>query len=91
MAGNVDEWCLDAYDEEFYAVSDNSRNPIAGGKTGQWLRENFTSIPDDLGRVSRGGSWGNDAQYVRVASRNWDSPTSTINHPGFRCVKDITP
>ena len=91
MAGNVEEWCLDAGIFDFYAASDNSRNPIAGGKTVQWLRENFTSITDDLGRVLRGGSWLYNAQDVRAASRNWNSPKSGLDYPGFRCVKDITP
>ena len=54
MAGNVMEWCLNEYDEDFYAASANSRNPIAGGKTIQWLRENFTRVR--LHRVGRGGS-----------------------------------
>ena len=88
MAGNVLEWCLDKYDADFYAASDASRNPIAGGETIQWLRENFTSIPDDPGRMSRGGSWLTGAQYVRVAVRDWDLPTSTWNVPGFRCVRN---
>ena len=56
MAGNVQEQCLDALDWDFYAESDNSRNPLAGGETVQWLRENFTSIPGHSYRVSRGGS-----------------------------------
>ena len=93
MAGNVWEWCLDAYDGGFYAVSDNSRNPIAGGETIQWLRENFTSIPADLGRVSRGGSWESDAQSLRVAFRVSVRilPTFSFSFDGFRCVRDITP
>ena len=91
MAGNVQEWCLDAGVFDFYAESGNSRNPIAGGKTVQWLGENFTSIPDDLGRVLRGGSWLSSAWGLRVAIRDWDSPKSGLYYPGFRCVRDITP
>ena len=82
MTGNVREWCLDAYDRNFYAVSENSRNPIAGGETVQWLRENFTTIPTDQSRVLRGGR-------LRVAYRSGASPAQVDSVYGFRCVKDV--
>ena len=91
MAGNVREWCLDAYDEDFYAVSDDSRNPIAGGQTIQWLCENFTSVPDDSSRVLRGGTWLHDAGGLHVTARYLYEPTYPIFDIGFRCVKDVTP
>ena len=91
MAGNVYEWCLDAYDEDFYAASDDSRNPIAGGMTVQELRENFTSIPNDPERVLRGGSSGSVAQFVRVADRDRYAPALTNANPGFRCARAVTP
>ena len=92
MAGNVWERCLDAYDADFYAVSDNSRNPLAGGETVQGLLETFTSIPrTDPSRVLRGGGWGNAAQGLRVAHRVEFWPVAPYFDIGFRCARPVTP
>ena len=86
MAGNGAEWCLDEYDRDFYNVSDNSRNPIAGGETVQWLRDNPTSISSQRERVHRGRGIGNNAHYV--VERDAALPRDTGSNIGFRCVKD---
>ena len=90
MAGNLEEWCLDEFDAEFYAKSRNSRNPISGARTIQRVLENFTSIPTgSSSRVLRGGSWFSYAPALRVAARNRDTPSYTCDCAGFRCVRDI--
>ena len=91
MAGNVAEWCLDAYDEGFYFASHNSRNPVAisGGKPLTWLLENFKHIQG--WRVVRGGSWHGSDLYLRVAERAPEYPTAVADFIGFRCVMDEDP
>ena len=84
MSGNVWEWCFDTYDETFYASSPH-RNPVAGGQVGN----DFTSVKSN--RVLRGGSWSNDAQYLRVADRFRSAPSFTFGFIGFRCARAVTP
>jgi formylglycine-generating enzyme required for sulfatase activity len=74
MAGNVREWVIDWYAEDYYAQSP-SRNPV-------------NDSPSSFSfRVLRGGSWKFDRSSLRAASRSADSPTgSGQNDFGFRCV-----
>ena len=87
MAGNVWEYCFDAYDKNFYANSPR-RNPVAQiiVKDGQ---NNIVAI--NKLRVSRGASWYDAPSGIWVASRLGVDPRSTAFNRGFRCAKSVDP
>lgn len=87
MAGNVTEWCFDAYDENFYAYSPR-RNPIAD----ILIRDGENQIVAmNKKHVVRGGSWYYSLSGIWIASRNSSLPTSSYFNYGFRCAKSVVP
>ncbi len=84
MAGNVFEWCLDTYLDNFYDTSP-AQNPLSGDST---VIDTYITI--DSQRVLRGGSWFYSASVVRVSNRDYSFPMSTGGDLGFRCVKSVS-
>ena len=74
MAGNVDEWCADLYDEDYYSRSpqQNPKGPDSGSR-----------------RVFRGGSWDSSLTLLRCADRGNFVPTWAASDIGFRCSQDL--
>ena len=69
MHGNVAEWCLDQYAEDFYS------SPTAAS-------EFPVNVPTKLyPRVVRGGSWYDDPDRLRSAAREKSDPTWKIQDP----------
>ena len=84
MAGNVQEWCLDEYQVDFYKDSPK-RNPIAGADNITDIVNNHKNVKSP--RVLRGGGWVFGPDHVRVSNRWKLSPGDSSHTAGFRCVK----
>jgi len=74
MAGNVWEWCLDFYKNDFYNDPGHAADPLCDTNTGT--------------RVIRGGCWVNSADILRSANRYWSEPDKKVVTIGFRTAFD---
>jgi formylglycine-generating enzyme required for sulfatase activity len=73
MHGNVWEWCWDGYAADYYQQAP-AGDPRGPGPAAH--------------RVSRGGSWNDDARRARSACRDKDSPGLRYYTLGFRLARD---
>lgn len=80
MAGNVGEWCANAYDESAYFFQ-HDLNPD--------YKYNATEKDSHVmkRKVIRGGSWKDIAYYLQVSTRTYEYQDSSTSYVGFRCVR----
>ena len=80
MAGNVSEWCLDAFSESTYQVA-NAMTPYY----------NYDAKDDDplamKRKVVRGGSWKDQKYFIQVQTRTYEFMDTAKCYIGFRCVQ----
>lgn len=76
VAGNVWEWCLDGYSEDFYA-----RSPVLD-PVAPWNGR--------AERVYRGGSFSYSAEHCRSARRAFDAPTIASLNLGLRAARGLS-
>ena len=74
MSGNLEEWCWDWYDWNYYSSSpqNNPTGPASGSN-----------------RVKRGGYWGGNASGCRVANRYSAYPYHGYSGYGFRVCRAV--
>jgi len=80
MAGNVSEWCADAYNESTYIVA-NALSPY----------HNYNAQESDpiamKRKVIRGGSWKDQKYYIQVQTRTFEFQDTSKCYIGFRCIQ----
>jgi len=72
MAGNVSEWCEDAFNE--------SAVPLVWDLNPTFYRD------EEARKVIRGGSWKDVAYYLETGTRTYEYQDTSKSYVGFRCV-----
>ncbi len=80
MAGNVAEWCEDAFEKSTYTYGHDFKQANI-----------YNAKDDDKSvlklKVIRGGSWKDEKFYTQVHARTYEYQDSGKSYIGFRCVQ----
>ena len=79
MAGNVDEWVADWFDEDYYSMLPSDEPAVA---------PKGPEKPTDA-RVLRGGSWNYYPEFLRASFRGRLQPGLRFLSIGFRCAREV--
>lgn len=85
MAGNVWEYCMDAWRPNAYAPASAGDSPAGPIADPEELSAHFDAVTTR--RVIRGGSWGGSPVNLRAAYRDSHPPDGAGPHVGFRCIR----
>lgn len=77
MAGNVTEWCKDAYFPSYKVLKMTQKQLV----TPQYVRET------ERRKIIRGGSWASDDFFIGVGVRDYRFAKQASPRLGFRCAK----
>jgi gliding motility-associated lipoprotein GldK len=80
MAGNVAEWCEDAYNESAYNFA-HDLNQV------NVYRASEDDAPVMKRKTVRGGSWKDQKYFIQTATRSYEYQDSGKSYIGFRCVQ----
>ncbi|CAH0996321.1 Hercynine oxygenase [Emticicia aquatica] len=74
MAGNVAEWCQDAYAESYMPVT--------------WDLNPVYNDENEPRKIIKGGSWKDVAYFLETGTRTYEFRENRRSYIGFRCVMD---
>ncbi|MEI6694826.1 MAG: SUMF1/EgtB/PvdO family nonheme iron enzyme [Bacteroidota bacterium] len=80
MAGNVSEWCADAFDESAYNFAHDMNMYYSYD-----AKDNENAVQKR--KVVRGGSWKDIGYYMSVVARQYEYQDTCKCYVGFRCVQ----
>lgn len=80
MAGNMWEWCLNAYDKSDFVLDEDRK-----------LLTNWLKIKSDNWRALRGGAYYTDANRLRGSGRDSGNPADGVHNDGFRVCVAVEP